>query len=68
MAFANGYQKYKDNAKGADSLLKLGFSMKGLKKDKEACVAFSSVAKEFPKASKLILDRAKLELGKLSCK
>ncbi len=68
VAFANGYQKYKDSSKGADSLLKLGFAMNGLKKTTEACTAFSSVAKEFPKASKLVLDRAKLEIGKLGCK
>lgn len=68
VAFAKGYEKYKSGPKGADSLLKLGMSMRELKKIPEACAAFTSLAKEFPKAEKSLLDRAKTEAVKLKCK
>lgn len=68
VAFAKGYQKYKSGPKGADSILKLGLSMRELKKNEEACVAFTSLPKEFPKAEKTLKDRAAAEAKKLSCK
>lgn len=68
VAFAKGYEKYKSGPKGADSLLKLGMSMRELKKIPEACAAFTSLAKEFPKAEKSLQDRAKTEAVKLKCK
>lgn len=68
VAFAKGYEKYKSGPKGADSLLKLGMSMRELKKIPEACAAFTSLAKEFPKAEKSLLDKAKTEAVKLKCK
>lgn len=67
VAFAKGYEKYK-GPKGPDSLLKLGMSMRELKKNEEACVAFISLPKEFPKAEPTILNRAKSEAAKLNCK
>lgn len=68
VAFAKGYENYKGGAKGADSLLKLGMSMRELGKKAEACVAFVSLPKEFPKAPEPLLVRAKAEVAKLSCK
>lgn len=68
VAFAKGYQKYKSGPKGADSLLKLGMSMRELKKTDEACVAFTSLNKEFPKAEDTLKVRARDEAKKLSCK
>ena len=68
VAFAKGYQQYHSNAKAADSLLKLGMSMQGLKKTKEACAAFTSLYKEFPKAAKNLKDKASAEAKKLKCK
>ena len=68
IAFAKGYQQYHDNAKAADSLLKLGMSMKALKKNKEACAAFVSLPTEFPKAEKNVKDRAAAEKKNLGCK
>jgi len=68
VAFAAGYQNYKDSPKRADSLLKLGVSMKALKKDTEACAAFKSLPKEFPKADQALKDRAKKESIALKCK
>lgn len=68
VAFAKGYQQYHSNQKAADSLLKLGLSMQNLKKNKEACVAFTSLSKEFPKADKNLKSRASAEAKKLGCK
>ena len=67
VAFAKGYEKYK-GPKGPDSLLKLGMSMRELKKTQEACVAFTSLPTEFPKAEAVLLSRAKSEAAKLNCK
>lgn len=67
VAFAKGYEKYK-GPKGPDSLLKLGMSMRELKKKTEACVAFTSLPTEFPKAEAALLSRAKNEASKLNCK
>ena len=68
IAFAKGYQNYKDGAKGADSLLKLGMSMQALHKKDEACAAFMSLKDEFPKADKILQDKAKDNAKKLGCK
>ncbi len=68
IAFAKGYQQYHSNAKAADSLLKLGMSMKALKKNKEACAAFVSLPTEFPAAEKNIKDKAAAEKKNLGCK
>ncbi len=66
--FAQGFQEYPKSVKAPDNLLKLGISMKALKKTDEACTAFKSVGKEFPKADKKILAKAKNEIEKLKCK
>lgn len=68
VAFGKGYEKYKDGAKGAESLYKLGMSMNQLGKKSEACAALTNVAKEFPKAEKSLLEKAKGEANKLKCK
>ena len=67
VAFGKGYRNYKDSSKGADSLLKLGMSMKGLKKNPEACAAFQSLKTEFPKAPQNIKDKAVTEAKTLKC-
>ena len=68
VAFAKGYQNYKSGAKGADSLFKLGMSMKLLKKNTDACAAFGGVKAEFPKASADLLTKASTEYKALKCK
>lgn len=68
VAFAKGYKTYKDGAKGADSLFKLGMSMKSLKQNTDACAAFSSLKTEFPKASAELLKKADDEAKNLKCK
>ena len=66
--FGKGYERYKDGAKGAESLYKLGMSMKSLDKKDEACTAFLSVGKEFPKANSSLIAKARAEADKLKCK
>jgi tol-pal system protein YbgF len=68
VAFAKGYEKYKDGNKGADSLLKLGLSMQMLGKNEEACAAFVNLSKEFPNASANLKDRAIKSATELKCK
>ena len=67
VAFAKGYEKYKDENKGADNILKLGLSMQMLGKKDEACTAFVNLEKEFPKASQNLKDRAKKSAEELAC-
>lgn len=67
VAFAKGYQNYKNGAKGADSLFKLGMSMKSLKKNTDACAAFGSLKSEFPNASADVLKKASDEAKRLNC-
>ena len=68
VAFAKGYNNYKDGTKGADSLLKLGLSMAQLNKKEEACTAFVNLPLEFKKAETSIIEKAKSEAKKLGCK
>lgn len=68
VAFAKGYEKYKDGNKGADNILKLGLAMQMLGKKEEACTAFVNLAKEFPKAPQNLKDRASKSAEELACK
>lgn len=68
VAFATGYEKYKDGHKGADNILKLGMSMQMLGKKDEACTAFTNLPKEFPKASDVLKDKAAKLAVELECK
>lgn len=65
--FAEGFQKFPDSAKSPDILLKLGLSLKGLDKDKDACVALGQLPIKFPTGRDDILERAKKERTNLSC-
>ena len=67
VAFAKGYEKYKDSNKGADNILKLGMAMQMLGKKDEACTAFVNLEKEFPKASQNLKERAKKSAEDLAC-
>ena len=66
-AFAQGFQTYPDSAKSPDILLKLGLSLKGLGKNREACVALGQLPVKFPIGHDGILERAKQERQNLSC-
>jgi len=67
VAFAKGYENYKDGNKGADSLYKLGLSMSQLGKKTEACTALKNVSVEFPKADAELLAKAKSQSTKFGC-
>lgn len=65
--FAEGFQTYPESAKAPDILLKLGMSINGMGKKKDACVALSQVSVKFPTGAKSVLDRAAREMDKLGC-
>ncbi len=68
VAFAKGYEKYKNGNKGADSILKLGMSMQMLGKTEDACTAFVNLPKEFPKAPDNLKNKAAQLAAELKCK
>ena len=68
VAFGKGLEKYKDGNKGADSLLKLGMSMRELGKKDEACTAFKTLPTEFPKAEDVTKTKAANFARALECK
>jgi TolA-binding protein len=65
--FLEGYQADPKGSKAPDSLLKLGMSLSGLDKKREACAAFDKVAKDFPGASAGIRNTIAREKQKNSC-
>jgi tol-pal system protein YbgF len=67
VAFAEGYKKYPQSGKGADSLLKLGMSLGNLGQKNEACVTFAQLARDFPNASGNVKERASREKQRLGC-
>ncbi|MGD9638952.1 MAG: tol-pal system protein YbgF [Alphaproteobacteria bacterium] len=68
VSFAKCYEKYGKGNKGPDCLLKLGLSMVALGKNQDACIAFKSLNKEYPKALDRIKKRNEAELKRLNCK
>jgi len=66
-AFADGYRKYPQGGKGPDSLLKLGMSLSEIGQKKDACLTWSQLDKEYPKASANIAERARAERQRLEC-
>ena len=67
-AFKNGYEKYRSGNKAADSLFKLGMTLKSMNENKNACIVFMSFSAEFPKANADLNKRVKTEAKKLGCK
>jgi tol-pal system protein YbgF len=67
ITFAEGYQKYPNNSKAPDNLLKLGMSLGQIGKKSEACVAFSELARRFPSAPDNVRERLKQEKHRYSC-
>lgn len=65
--YLKGYQRNPTGPKAPDNLLKMGISLAKIDKRREACVTFSKLQKEFPKASTTILERAAKESKKLQC-
>lgn len=65
--FAEGYRKYPQSGKAADNLLKLGMSLGNIGQKKEACLTFSQLAHDFPKASSNVTERVAQEKQRLGC-
>lgn len=68
VAFAEGFQKYRDSQKAPDNLFKLGLTMARMNKKEEACIAFKNFSTEYPKVSESMTKRLQKEMNKLSCR
>jgi tol-pal system protein YbgF len=65
--FLDGYEKNKTGPKAPDTLLKLGLSLSGLDKKKEACASFRELSRAFPNAPESVKDKAAQEAKRLGC-
>ena len=67
-AYLDGYQNYPKSKKAPDNLLKLGITMVQLGEKEQGCKMISGLKKEYPKASKSVLQKAQYEQKKFKCK
>ena len=67
IAFAQGYQRYAEGQRGADSLLKLGMSLAALGQNEDACLTFQQLDEAFPDAPVAVARRASQESARLGC-
>jgi tol-pal system protein YbgF len=67
-AYLDGYQNYPKSTKAPDNLLKLGITMVQLGEKEQGCKMISGLKKEYPKASKSVLQKAQYEQKKFKCK
>ena len=67
-AYLDGYQNYPKSKKAPDNLLKLGMTMVQLGEKEQGCKMISGLKKEYPKASKSVLQKAQYEQKKFKCK
>ena len=67
ITFAEAYQRYPDNTKAPDNLLKLGKSLAALGQTQDACGTQGELLRRFPSAPATILQQAKSERQRLSC-
>ena len=65
LTFAEGYQKYPDSIKAADSLYKLGESLLKINKDKEACETFEQFNLRYPNHK--LIKKVKIEVQGIKC-
>lgn len=68
ITFAEAYQRYPDNNKAPDNLLKLGMSLAALGSEGDACGTFAELLKRYPDAAATVQQRAKQERQRLGCK
>ncbi len=66
--FLAAYQADPKGAKAPDSLLKLGMSLNGLKKKREACAAFGKLKKDYPNVLPAIKKTLERQLKRDACK
>ncbi len=67
-AYLDGYQNYPKSKKAPDNLLKLGITMVQLGEKDQGCKMIFGLKKEYPKASKSVLQKAQYEQKKFKCK
>ena len=66
-AYLDGYQNYPKSKKAPDNLLKLGITMVQLGEKDQGCKMITGLKKEYPKASKSVLQKALYEQKKFKC-
>ena len=66
-AYLDGYQNYPKSAKAPDNLLKLGITMVQLGEKEQGCTMINGLKKQYPKASKSVLQKAQYEQKKFNC-
>ena len=66
-AYLDGYQNYPKSKKAPDNLLKLGITMVQLGEKDQGCKMISGLKKEYPKASKSVLQKAQYEQKRFKC-
>ena len=67
-AYLEGYQKYPKSDKAPINLLKLGVSLVQIGEKDQGCLMIVGVEKQYPKAKKSVLQKAKYEEKKFQCK
>ena len=66
-AYLDGYQNYPKSSKAPDNLLKLGMTMVQLGEKDQGCTMINGIKKQYPKASKSVLQKAQYEQKKFKC-
>ena len=66
-AYLDGYQNYPKSQKAPDNLLKLGITMVQLGEKDQGCNMIKGLKKQYPKASKSVLQKAQYEQKKFKC-
>ena len=66
-AYLDGYQNYPKSEKAPDNLLKLGITMVQLGEKEQGCTMIVGLKKQYPKASKSVLQKAQYEQKKFNC-
>tara|TARA_B100000700_G_scaffold73486_1_gene81983 strand:+ start:302 stop:1279 length:978 start_codon:yes stop_codon:yes gene_type:complete len=67
-AYLDGYQNYPKSKKAPINLLKLGTTLVQLGEKDQGCLMILGVKKQYPKASKSVLQKAEYEKKKSKCK
>ena len=62
-----GYQKYPKSEKAPINLLKLGVSLVQIGEKDQGCLMITGVEKQYPEATKSVLQKAKYEEKKFAC-
>jgi len=66
-AYLDGYQNYPKSKKAPINLLKLGITMVQLGEKDQGCAMIVGIKKQYPKASKSVLQKAQYEQKKFKC-